>query len=567
MEELLFDYTLDSHKPLALNPPFLCNEALLLIRDIENDLIDEENLGHVLEELIWSIQGDQIAKSLLDADLDKYVLINAETPLKDKKIRLEVLSRTLESYRYLDACYDKINTAVVNIRKKEIDVLSRSLITTLINMGISKQYLYSKTIEHFYLGTDFKLNCNEDIDSYLHSIYPYTHDFQVYFICSDLINTVKESVKAFKVAIMDELPEDLNKLANDKEFHSKEGETYVEVKGIRCGDPNTARELADRRLDNLRDLFTLFNHKKQIEWNDRTLIRQCCLDNPVLIHAPKNSMEKGFDMKPDKASKELNNLIKKFAFKGGSFEKFNRIVDFHGIGTTNDISENQLLNIWIAIETLVPTHSGGSKINKITEMVIPFLLVNYVCRLVERFSADLLRWNGYKTRSILKRIPKTKGLKIYEKALHLLALKENEKVLDELYAALGDFHLLRYRAYQLSEVLNQPERIKELLEQHKKKVSWQIRRIYRTRNLIVHSGRTPKHIHSLIENGHDYLDQVLFEIIKMSTGEYRVRSFDQAFELAKLKYSVFNKKLREYDEFNNENIGFLLREKWGLTRP
>lgn len=149
----------------------------------------------------------------------------------------------------------------------------------------------------------------------------------------------------------------------------------------------------------------------------------------------------------------------------------------------------------------------------------------------------------------------------------MLALKENEKVLDELYAALGDFHLLRYRAYQLSEVLNQPERIKELLEQHKKKVSWQIRRIYRTRNLIVHSGRTPKHIHSLIENGHDYLDQVLFEIIKMSTGEYRVRSFDQAFELAKLKYSVFNKKLREYDEFNNENIGFLLREKWGLTRP
>jgi hypothetical protein len=76
---------------------------------------------------------------------------------------------------------------------------------------------------------------------------------------------------------------------------------------------------------------------------------------------------------------------------------------------------------------------------------------------------------------------------------------------------------------------------------------------------------TPLIPHSLIENGHDYLDQLVFEIIKMSTGEYSIRTFEQAFELAQIKHSVFMKNLSKTDEFDSENVGFLLRESWGLT--
>ena len=564
MEELLFDYTLDSYKPLSLNPPYLCQEALLLLDDIENRLIDEENLAHVLNELKWSLQKDRVSKALLDAEIDSYVLTNKDTPLQVKKIRLEVLSRTLEPFRYLTQCNTLLIEAIQTTKKKDINKLSTSLVTTLINLGISKEYLYSKTLEYFYLGDTPIIESNKDISKYLESIYPCLHNFEVYFICSELIKDVSESVKAFKIKILDKLPDDLKKLSVKNDFIKKQDESYVEIERIRCSDVYTARESAERRLDGLKDLFTLFNHKKQIKWRDETLIRQCCLDEPVLVRSPKNSMEKGFDMKPEAASKELNHLLKNFSFKGSSFEKFNRVVDFHGIGVSNDVTENQLLSVWIALETLVPTHSGGSKICKITELVMPFILVNYISRIIERFAADLLRWNNYRTRTILKKIPNTKKMKIYEKVLHLLAVTENNEILSELYASLGDFHLLRFRAYQLALMFQNPATLKEVIDQHEVKVEWQIRRIYRTRNLIVHSGRTPKHIHSLIENGHDYLDQILFEIIKMSTGEYKVSAFDQAFELARLKYSVFSKKLAAAQKFNSNNISFMLRETWGL---
>jgi hypothetical protein len=565
MEELLFDYTLDSHKPLALNAPYLCNEALLLIIDIENEIIDSANLIHVLDELKWSLEQDRVAKSLLDTDLDKYILTNEDTPLHDKKLRLEILSRTLEPFRYLRQCIKMLTTAVVNDKKIDIDKLSRSFVTTLINLGVSKQYLYDQTLEYFYLNADTEINGNADVKEYLENIYPTSHDFEVYFVCDKLIQEAKESIGAFKVKIIESIPEELAEFANRKQFKTGANEVFVAIKWIRTGDSHTARELAERRLDRIKDLFTLFNHKGTISWQERTLIKQCCRVEPTIIGSPKSSMVKCFDMKPKVASRELNHLIRKFSLKGGSFEKFNRVVDFHGIGVANDITENQLLNIWIALETLVPSHAGGSKIGKITDAMLPFLLTNYISRLIERFAADLLRWNSYATRKILKKVPNTKGMRIYEKALHLLSIKSNDEILKELYEALGDFHLLRFRGFQLATILQSREKIKEAIELHQKKVLWQVRRIYRTRNLIVHSGRTPKYIHSLIENGHDYLDQLVFEIIKMSTGEYSIRTFEQAFELAQIKHSVFMKNLNKTDEFDCENISFLLRESWGLT--
>ncbi len=56
LDELFFDYTLDTYKPPALNSVFLCKEAIRLITDIENDLIDVANLNYVLDELLWSLK-------------------------------------------------------------------------------------------------------------------------------------------------------------------------------------------------------------------------------------------------------------------------------------------------------------------------------------------------------------------------------------------------------------------------------------------------------------------------------------------------------------------------------
>jgi hypothetical protein len=562
LDELLFDYSLDTYKPAALNAPYLCGEALSLIKDIDDGLVDEANLVHVLDELVWAIRSDKVAKSLLDVELEQYVLNTDKATLHQKRLRLEVLQKTLEPNRYLEKCHTLLREEVISCSKKGIDGLARSLATTLVNIGVSKAFLYSKTQEYFFRGDTPRITNPNQIDEFLELITPTYHDFDVFFVVSKQVREVSTSIKAFKISILDTLPEEVAEYANARGFTKTDNEAFVQVTEIRSFDCSSAREEADRRLDTLKDLFTLFYHKNQITWREETLIRQCCLDAPMILGHPKSAMEKAFDMNPQRASKQLNWLIRNLALKfGGSFKRFNRIVDLHGMCVTNDVSENQLLNLWISLETLVPSQVGKNKIHNIITSIDPFVRISYVTRLIDRVVHDLTLWNASIAKRILRKVPDSKGIGIHLKVLRLLALETNENLRKELYTELRDYHLLRFRIFDLSEKLRSPADIKDLLDSHSMKVAWQLRRIYRTRNLIVHSGRTPKYIGTLIENGHDYLDLILNEIMNLSCGSYHVETLEQAFELEKLLAQRYEKLLSDADSFNMDNVNFVYQQR------
>jgi len=567
MDELLFDYTLDSYKPPALNAPYLCSEALRLIEDIENRVIEAANLCHVLRELEWSIQSDKLAKSLLDIDLSYYIVHGEDTPLSEKRKRLEALSRTIGPSRYLAKCKEALALQIDLKSKKSIDQLARAFATTLINIGYSKSFLYKTTLDFFFLGDEPKIESTNALKDYLEFFNGKVHIYESLFLVDPLIKTVSESVRAFNVEVFDEIPEEYSETVKEHNFEKKgefENHEYVLIKKIRAFDHQTARSRAERKIDNLSDLYSLFYHKTQISWKREALIfRKCCDKSSGLEGPHKGSMEKGFDYKPNKAAKELNRFISSFAMHdGGSFQKFNRVADLHGICISNDVVENQLVNLWTAIETLVPSHVGGNKIGSIINFILPFVVVGYIQRVIGRFVADLFLWDKNITRKILNRVPNSQGRNIYQRALNLVALEGNKELRSDLYASLKDFHLLRFRGFVLSEMLSSAENIKEFIELHKKKVSWQIRRMYRTRNLIVHSGRTPRYTETLIENGHDYLDQMMEGVMRYSCGDYKTQTLEQVFELANIREIQFERTLSAITEMNEQNITFLCdREK------
>ena len=498
MDELLFDYSLDTHKPSALNPPFLCIEALKLIKDIDGKLIDEANLLHVLDELRWAIQNDKISKSLLDVPLEQYVLAH-EAPLSQKRLRVEVLSKTLDPNRYLEKSRSLLKNAIKENKKKDIDSFARNFVTCLVNIGLSKAFIYKKTKEFFFIGDTPTITKPDDIELFFSEIEPTIHEFDVYFIVSDEILTVRKSIEEFSIEILDNMPPLLSELAEANNFIPNTNEALVQVRDIRSFDAYSARIKAERRIDTLKDLFTLFFHRNELRWRSTTLISQCCTEAPSLITPPKSAMDKAFDMNPNHASKKLNWMLRNLALQfGGSFDQFNRIVDLHGICVTNEVPENQLLNLWISIETLVPSHPGKNKVVNIIDSIDPFLRLTYLRRLIDRALSDLLLWNRNITRSFLKQVPNLKSRKAAIRLLHLLALDSNQTLRSDLYTQLKDFHLLRFRLFTLSESLKSPDSVKNLLDSHSKKVSWQLRRIYRTRNLLVHAGRTPGYLPTLV---------------------------------------------------------------------
>lgn len=565
MEELLWDFTLDTHKPMALNAPYLCKEAISLLEDIEAELIEPANLKPVLEELIWSVQHDPVAKSLLDLPIDHYVLTYEGVKIAEQKLRFDVLAQTLQPFRYLHQAFDQVSAQVKAIEKKKLDSSIRTMVTTLINMGVSKQSLYKRSNDFFFGAEGQQIDDPNQINEFLKTIYPYSHEYQVYFIVSQLIETVKDSLKPFRIKLIDKLPDELTAIAERNSFAKSDNESYVEVGTFNGLDVISAQEKAASRLDNLSDLFTLFYHQKKISWRPQAIVKQCCLDGPVFVTLTKGAMEKPFDLPAEKASKELNRLLRNSATRGASFDRFNRVADLHGICVSTDIIENQLVTLWTSLETLIPSHTGSSKISNVLEAMVPFLMVSYIRRLVQRFNHDLITWRRWRVKRLLNTVPDVEGPNTLHRTLALLAVQSNDKIRSELYEELKDFHLLRFRAFQLSEILSSTEKVKATLVAHEQKVRWQIRRIYRTRNLIVHSGKRPTYIHSLIENGHDYLDQIIFDVMKLSCGEYRASTLEQAFEISRIRHKKFMDQLTAIKTFDAQNCEFLCEEFDTLT--
>lgn len=561
-EELLFDYTLDTFKPSSLNAPFLCIEAINVCADVQKETINAKNIEHVLEELDWSLKADPVSRALLDLPLEMYLPNEHDLKVLSKAMaKLSIMGRTLCPPRYLEKCEELLKKAIIADEKKQIETLARLFFTTLINMGYHKSHLYHATVQFFFTGNKpARINGVESIVDYF-KIFPCLgHDFELIFMVSDLLGTIEASTKAFKIKILDSIPDKLKALAIQKEFQNETGEVIVQAGPLRAMDRYTAREKAELQLEKIRDLFTLYHHKEQIAWRDQALAIQCCEDDPFLVGLPSSAMMKGEDSRPQIASSHLNNLLNTLALEPESFRKFFRAADFHGLGVSNRDPENQLLSLWIALETIVPTSASCNKIDSIISGIVPFLTMNYLGKIFRSLSRDLIFWNRHITHKFLKKINAPTSSSFVRKVFLLVVLPENEEIRKELYIELKDFHLLRNRIFSLSKNLSSEDKISDVLKNHEKKVSWQIRRLYRTRNIIVHSGRTPQNIKILIENAHSYLDEILLSIVRMSASSYQVRSIGQAFDLAGVAKNKIFHHLNKNGNFDALNVGVIIGE-------
>ena len=276
-------------------------------------------------------------------------------------------------------------------------------------------------------------------------------------------------------------------------------------------------------------------------------------------------MQKRADPPPRLALTRLRALVSGFSLEKDSFAKFHRSAQLHSMALGSDSQENQILNIWIALESLVPSETKSnesSNIEHISSSLMSFLSISYIENLLGNLAKDLLRWNSRLTRALLKKV---KGKKVEEKLARMLIMEEYREVRAELEVATKDFYLLRDRLEYFKSTLSSPLSVANALDNHSKRLEWQIRRIYRARNIIVHSGRTPKYTRALIEHAHDYLDTILTSLVTLASKPKTINSVPQGFKFVQLRYSEYLRNLKEkgaaFDDENIENLMFGLRRK------
>ena len=552
VEELTFDYSLDSYKAPTTNAPYLVKE---LIDQIDQQKIYSSgffNCDNVIDEMENRLRSNIVVNELLNIDINKYLSYDRRN-LDDIREKVSVLRREIRPEVYAVKCMELLPEAIQTASKKKIKFLARELITTLINCGVDSNYIYRRCVDHFF--GDEEVNDVKFVNPFLKSIFPHLHRFVVLFKIRTVIDNIDQrSFDLFDVKFSESVPDQFRVYAEIIKYsHIDLGERFVLVSDIRAMDPISATRDAAERIARLHDVFGIFHHKEAYYLSEEALLEQCCFEGVQKFSRIRNRMQFVNDHRPSKASKKFEDMLHTIQLpQGPDRQKFFQLVDFHGMSLSAGNVQNQLLNLWISLETIAPGHSNRTKIENVIDGILPFIGINYFRRLVERATFDVLRWNKWGARKILNELEVKGGDGTVDKLSALIILREHHDKLQNLFSKLDRFELLRFRLFELTEIFSSPARSLQVLKAHQQRVAWQIRRIYRTRNSIVHSGQTPQYTGMLVENAHDYFDQVFISVCKLGSGDNAFLTFKECFDFMRWQFEEYQKRLASKPDFDED---------------
>jgi len=552
IDEALFDYSAEKYKASVLFSVNSCLEVLETLGQVKDEIWPIKTLETVYEEFRHIYKNDETAKSLV-GDIDEYYLTNIEEKKLDNlKANLELLFYKIKPTKYLARVKEQLITEIKGQKRNiMIERLTLRFISVLTHIGYSQEFIYYETTKFF-----FKVNRvdNPDlINTYFEIFNLEIYKYDVYLKTNKLFNQIKDVCSRFKTEIVTEI-----NLTSDsiRRLNIAENEILIKITDIQAFDPQKARSISHKRLSKISDLFTFFHHKQRLTWTEHTIVYNQSNQSEVFFNRKSSQMLKGYDVYPRKAAERLDLMLQKFDLHKESFFRFNRAIDLHGTAIDNKYPENQLLQNWIALETLIVENKSSSKIDQLISALVPILNYEYIKRIFIELAIDIERLNKIEILNIINEVDV--GESIYEKLAALTTVNKYLPQAKKIFAECTDFPLLNYRIFWLNKNLSSSDKVRDFIKNNTQRVEWHIRRVYRARNTIVHTGQIPTSIERLVESSHSYLDDLINLIMNLSINGQQIRTIDHGIREVKIRNKMHSDILNVNSKVDCDEINFKL---------
>lgn len=348
LAELTNRFSLDSHKAPTVHFSGLISEALRQVEGFGDNHFtpSASSIEPIIKELVERAKDNIILKRMMPIDrlVSLYDLYNHP----EKEQRLKVLKEEISPQSYSTACMQLLIEYVHDNKKSEIDFLCRELISTLINLGMSKEHLYLSIFDFFFVQENHIAD-PECLRRFLLEVFPHYHDFILCFKVSDFGEALANNhFSRFSMKLADSVPNEFSSVSPDilKYSTALPSDKFLIVKNIRAFDRFSAIRKAQKSISLIQNLFRMYNHQQKLLFNDYVLVNQCCSDEIKLAPCQVGSIHAVYDDRPTKAARRLDQVLKETGFvRGEDKNKFFSIVEFHGMSLDATSSENQLLNL------------------------------------------------------------------------------------------------------------------------------------------------------------------------------------------------------------------------------
>lgn len=218
-------------------------------------------------------------------------------------------------------------------------------------------------------------------------------------------------------------------------------------------------------------------------------------------------------------------------------EKLTGAFGYANISRASLFQEEKYMNLWVALESLARTRMYPDIISNVKQTVPAAMSLRYIYRIVRNYVEDCIRckvefvfpdhYIDMKQDSKQKIVKET--IEVFRTpALYNILLQKSEVN-----------SLLKYRTETVHKILNDMDTLKDKVKNHHDRVEWQIQRLYRIRNEIVHSAlQNETSLIMYIEHLYDYLSTYITEIVTCIS-ERREGTLEEALAVIKDNYDVF----------------------------
>lgn len=514
-------------------------ECLLIeAREIsKNDILVEEHYKFISEHLavLENIYNEKLKKES-GKGVDEF-----ERALKF------IISNLSGYHTRLFESLKKLLSQVSEDYKKNMYSLINSLATELIDLGYSIHSLR----DSFDILTDSSIGGFVDRFARIEKNFSgvskkYTSLFRINWP-RETLELPSSDVKLSIGPLQYQSPEIVN-------FVQKDPQAVIASVEVIAHDYYSARYYAETKLDKLFSVGKIFCISKNISLrNEASLVID---ENEKSKLTEKDISRLGYikdSKKPIVGIEAYYKLIKNIDHH--SKGQIGSALQYHKQALHASTDEIRLINMWIALESLA-RDKNKPIIESICSTIPCNIASNYLYRIIKSLPIDmkdvLKTEKGKELISLLSLNP-TQHLMPKQMLKILLDIKDGD-LINKLYEVVAGNTLMCFRISSLRHWISSgPKSVVKRIELHRQHVEWQLKRIYRARNRIIHQGAYYRGLRQLVQHLHSYLvitiHNLVHDLLKNNTF-----SISDALVSRKLAFEYFVKKLQNKKIFSVKQL-------------
>jgi hypothetical protein len=267
-----------------------------------------------------------------------------------------------------------------------------------------------------------------------------------------------------------------------------------------------------QKLQRILDIASFYHRSPPFAINDAFVQSMASRDAHRLFKVEKAGVS---GLRPQRRATDLAISVQRSGLLDRLPERIIASLEQHSLALQVPDTRSRFVNLWVALETLIGRAAGEGIIERIVRSVAPLIAhrginntVKYLAICLHDFGlcnriADPTGWFKSSNRRMI----------VQEELILLLTGAAGDTTLRALFALTSPHPLLCNRLFTEYTSLVDPRMMVNHLKELQLRAEWQLRRIYRARNLILHEGETVPFLPQLLENLEYYFSLTLSRVV------------------------------------------------------